>query len=73
MVTPAETIAFLFPGQGSQVVGMGHVLAETYPIAADTFNEADAIIGFPLSDLCWNGPAEQLKDTINTQPALLTH
>ena len=45
MVIPTETIAFLFPGQGSQAVGMGHALAETYPIAADTFREADAIAG----------------------------
>lgn len=73
MVTPAETIAFLFPGQGSQAVGMGRALAESYPLAAETFHEADDILGFPLSVLCWNGPEEQLKDTINTQPALLTH
>jgi [acyl-carrier-protein] S-malonyltransferase len=52
---------------------MGRALAETYPIAADTFKEADTLLGFPLSEMCWNGPEEQLKDTYNTQPALLTH
>jgi [acyl-carrier-protein] S-malonyltransferase len=73
MVTPTESIAFLFPGQGSQAVGMGRALSETYPIAADTFQEADDLLGFPLSELCWDGPERELKDTINTQPALLTH
>jgi [acyl-carrier-protein] S-malonyltransferase len=69
----AEKFAFLFPGQGSQSLGMGQLLAETYPAAAETFQEADSVLGFPLSDLCWHGPEEDLKDTINTQPALLTH
>jgi len=73
MATPTESIAYLFPGQGSQALGMGRALAETYPIAADTFKEADTLLGFPLSEMCWNGPEEQLKDTYNTQPALLTH
>src|SRR5918996_3720099 len=68
-----QTTAFVFPGQGSQVVGMGKELAEMYPIAKETFAEADSILGFPLSQLMWNGPAEELNETINTQPALYVH
>ncbi len=68
-----QTAAFVFPGQGSQAVGMGRELAETYPIAEETFNEADSIIGFSLSQLMWEGPAEELNETINTQPALYVH
>ena len=65
-------VAFVFPGQGSQYVGMGRDLYETYPEAKALFDEADAIMGFPLSRLCFEGPKEELGDTINTQPALLT-
>ena len=65
-------IAFLFPGQGSQAVGMGRELAERFPVAADTFAEADEACGFPLSRLCFEGPEEDLKLTENTQPAILT-
>ena len=65
-------IAFLFPGQGSQAVGMGRELAERFPIAADTFAEADEAVGFALSKLCFEGPEDQLKLTENTQPAILT-
>jgi [acyl-carrier-protein] S-malonyltransferase len=68
-----QTTAFVFPGQGSQTVGMGKELAETYPIAKDTFQEADSILGFSLSQLMWNGPADKLNETINTQPALYVH
>ena len=64
--------AFLFPGQGSQHVGMGKTLAAQYPIAAQTFEEADEVLNFPLSRLCFEGPEEQLRLTVNTQPALLT-
>jgi malonyl CoA-acyl carrier protein transacylase len=68
-----QTTAFVFPGQGSQVVGMGKELAESYPIARETFDEADSILGFALSQLMWNGPADDLNETINTQPALYIH
>jgi [acyl-carrier-protein] S-malonyltransferase len=63
-------IAWLFPGQGSQEVGMGRDLAEAYPAVRRLYNEADAILGFSLSSLCFEGPKEELDDTINTQPAL---
>jgi [acyl-carrier-protein] S-malonyltransferase len=65
-------ITFLFPGQGSQSVGMGRELAERFPAAAETFAEADEACGFPLSRLCFEGPEEELKLTENTQPAILT-
>ncbi len=65
-------LAFVFPGQGSQTVGMGKDLADTYPIVRQTFEQADDILGFALSDLCFNGPEDMLNDTINTQPALYT-
>jgi [acyl-carrier-protein] S-malonyltransferase len=64
--------AFVFPGQGSQYVGMGWDLYETYPEARALFDEADRIMGFSLSKLCFEGPKEELDDTLNTQPALLT-
>ena len=67
-----QTTAFVFPGQGSQFVGMGQALAQSSPAARATFAEADAALGFALSQLCWAGPDEALNDTVNTQPALLT-
>lgn len=65
--------AFVFPGQGSQTVGMGKDLAARYPIARQTFDEADTILGFSLFKLMTEGPAEELNDTVNTQPALFVH
>src|SRR5246500_2235808 len=65
-------IALIFPGQGSQVVGMGKELADKYPIARQTFQEADDALGYKLSQLCFDGPEDQLRLTEITQPAILT-
>ncbi|PYX72111.1 MAG: [acyl-carrier-protein] S-malonyltransferase [Acidobacteria bacterium] len=65
-------IALIFPGQGSQLVGMGKDLAEKYPVARQTFEEADEALGYKLSQLCFEGPEEQLRLTEITQPAILT-
>jgi len=62
---------FLFPGQGAQQVGMGRDFYEKFDVARETFEEADAVLGFPLSDLCFNGPQEELNATDISQPALL--
>ena len=68
-----QTTAFIFPGQGSQTVGMGKDLAAQYPIVKQTFEEADSILSFSLSKLMMEGAADELNDTINTQPALFVH
>lgn len=65
-------VAFLFPGQGSQTVGMGKELAARYPVAQQTFDEADAALGSNLSQLCFEGPDDKLRLTEITQPAILT-
>ena len=67
-----SNIAFLFPGQGSQTVGMGRDLLEKFPAAKAVFDEADDALGYSLSRLCLEGPEEQLKQTEFTQPAILT-
>lgn len=67
-----EATAFLFPGQGSQAVGMGKNLFEQFPVARKTFDEADEALGKKLSQLCFEGPEDQLRLTENTQPAILT-
>src|ERR1700744_1756740 len=72
MTTSESTIAFLFPGQGSQAVGMGKELADKYPVARQTFDEADEVLGYKLSQVCWEGPEEKLRMTEVTQPAILT-
>ena len=67
-----KKVAFLFPGQGSQFVGMGRDFYDNFTIARETFEEADEALGFPLSTLCFDGPDEQLRLTENTQPAIFT-
>jgi [acyl-carrier-protein] S-malonyltransferase len=72
MAESNNTIALLFPGQGSQAVGMGKELAEKYAVARHTFEEADDALGYRLSTVCFEGPEDQLRLTEITQPAILT-
>jgi [acyl-carrier-protein] S-malonyltransferase len=72
MTSSTSSIAFLFPGQGSQAVGMGKQLAENYLVVRRTFDEADEALGYKLSQVCFEGPEEKLKLTEVTQPAILT-
>lgn len=65
-------LAYVFPGQGSQYVQMGRELAENYSAAAEVFEKADKVLGFKISELCFNGPEDELQLTENTQPAILT-
>jgi [acyl-carrier-protein] S-malonyltransferase len=71
MSLATKKLAFVFPGQGSQKVGMVKAWADASPVARATFEEADEALGFPLSRLCWEGPEEELNLTANTQPALV--
>ena len=68
-----KSVAAVFPGQGSQAVGMGKDLAENWPVAAAAFRAVDDSLGNDLSRLCWEGPEEELTLTKNAQPALLVH
>jgi len=70
MVEPTE-VAYVFPGQGAQWAGMGHDLYETFASAKAVFSQSDEVLGFPLSRLCFEGPEEELRQTINAQPAIL--
>ena len=72
MAAAREKVALVFPGQGSQFVGMGRAVHDTSQAARRVFDQADEVLRFPLSKLCFDGPAEELDDTINAQPAILT-
>ncbi|MHB8576741.1 MAG: ACP S-malonyltransferase, partial [Dehalococcoidia bacterium] len=69
---PHPTLAWVFPGQGSQAVGMGRDLYERYDAARRVFDAADDALGFSLSRLCFEGPEDELRQTVNTQPAIVT-
>jgi len=73
MTPPNSKIALLFPGQGSQSLGMGQQLAADFPVAQTIFQDANQALGIELSNIAWQGPQEELDDTLNTQPALMVH
>lgn len=72
MVAEAAKVAYVFPGQGAQYVGMGRDLYDSYDSARAVFKQADEALGFPLSQLCFNGPDNELRQTVNAQPAIVT-
>ena len=72
MVAEAAKVAYVFPGQGAQYVGMGRDLYDIYDSARAVFKQADEALGFPLSQLCFNGPDDELRQTVNAQPAIVT-
>ena len=72
VINPAAS-ALVFPGQGSQAVGMGRDLSASFSVARSLFEEADSILGFSLTRIMWEGPDAELNDTVNTQPALFVH
>ena len=65
-------IGFLFPGQGAQHVGMGQTIAEKYPAAKALYDKANEVLGYDLTKLCFEGPAEELDSTVISQPAIFT-
>ena len=69
----AKKIGLLFAGQGAQTIGMGKDLADEFPVAAEMFTSADAILARKLTDVTWKGPIEELTKTSNCQPALFVH
>ena len=71
-MTKTTKVAYVFPGQGAQAVGMGRDLYDSFDSAKAVFDQADEVLGFPLSQLCFEGPEDELRLTINAQPALVT-